>query len=146
MQKSVLLLYTNNEISESVHFSSVAQSCLPLCNCLDYSTPGFPVHHQLLELAQNHGHWVGDAIQPSHSLLSPSSPALNLSRHQGLFQWVSSLQQVLLWPYLCYDHEKNHKSAETKFHHFLRKISSIIKSYPCVTFTNNKKFGDSRFC
>ena len=58
------------------------------------STLGFPVHHQLLELAQTLVHWVGDAIQPSHPLSSPSPPALNLSQHQGLFQWVSSSHQV----------------------------------------------------
>ena len=61
---------------------------------MDCSTPGFPVYHQLLELAQTHVHWVGDAIQPSHPLSSPSPPAFNLSQHQGLFQWVSSLDQV----------------------------------------------------
>ena len=61
---------------------------------MDYSTPGFPVHHQLSELAQTHVHRVGDAIQPSHPLSSPSPPALNLSQHQGLFQGVSSLHQV----------------------------------------------------
>ena len=61
---------------------------------MDYSTSGFPVHHQLPELAQTHVHWVGYAIQPSHPLLSPSPPALNLSQHQGLFQWVSSSHQV----------------------------------------------------
>ena len=72
-------------------FSSVAQSCPTLCNCMDYSTPGFPVHHQLLELAQVHVHRVCDAIQPFHRLLSPS--AFNLSQHQGLFQWVSSSHQ-----------------------------------------------------
>ena len=60
----------------------------------DCSTPGFPVHHQLLELAQTHVHRGGDAIQPSHPLSSPSPPAFNLSQHQGLFQWVSSLHQV----------------------------------------------------
>ena len=60
-------------------------------NC---STPGFPVHHQLLELAQTHIHWVSDAIQPSHPLLSPSLPALSLPQHQSLFQWVSSSHQV----------------------------------------------------
>ena len=60
---------------------------------MEYSTPGFPVHHQLLELAQSHVHWVGDAIQPSHPLLSPSPPAFNLSQHQGLFKWVSSSHQ-----------------------------------------------------
>ena len=61
---------------------------------MDCSTPGFPVHYQLLELAQTHVHWVSNAIQPFHSLLSPSPPAVNLSQHQGLFQWVSSLDQV----------------------------------------------------
>ena len=58
------------------------------------STPGFPVLHHLLELAQTHVHWVGDAIQPLHPLLSPSPSAFNLSQHQGLFQWVSSSHQV----------------------------------------------------
>ena len=77
-----------------VQFSSVAQSCLTLCNTMDCSMPGFPVHHQLLELTQAHVHWVGDGIQPSHPLSSPSPPAFNLSQHQGLFQWVSSLHQV----------------------------------------------------
>ena len=60
----------------------------------DCSTPGFPVHHQLPELAQTHVHWVGDAIQPSQPLLSTSPPAFNLSQHQGLLQWVSSSHQV----------------------------------------------------
>ena len=61
---------------------------------MDCSTPGFPVHHQLPEFTQNHVHRVGDAIQPSHPPLSPSSPAYSLSQHQGLFQWVSSSHQV----------------------------------------------------
>ena len=71
-------------------FSSAAQSCPTLCNPMDCSTPGFPVHHQLLELPQTHVHQVGDAIQPSLPLSSPSPPAFNLTQHQGLFQWVSS--------------------------------------------------------
>ena len=65
-----------------------------LCDPMNCSTPGFPVLHCLLELAQTHVCWVGDAIQPSHPLSSPSPPALNLSQHQGLFQWVSSSHQV----------------------------------------------------
>ena len=69
--------------------SSVALSCLTLCDPMDCSTPGLPVHQQLPEPAQILVHWVGDAIQPSHSLPSPSPPAFNLSQHQGLFQWVS---------------------------------------------------------
>ena len=79
----------------SVQFSSVAQSCLTLCDPMDCSTPGLPVRHQLLEFTQTHVHWDGDAIQPSHPLLSPSPPSFNLSQHQGLFKWVSSLHQ---WP------------------------------------------------
>ena len=70
----------------SVQFSSVAQSCLTLCDPIDCSMPGFPVHHQLPELAQTHVHLVGDAIQPSHPLLAPSPHAFNLPQHQGLFQ------------------------------------------------------------
>ena len=77
-----------------IQFSSVSQLCLTLCDPMNCSTRGLPVHHQLPEFTQTHVHWVGDAIQPSHSLLSPSSPALNLSHHQGLFKWVSSLHQV----------------------------------------------------
>ena len=75
-------------------FSSVAQSCLTLCDLMDCSTPGLPVHHQLSELAPTHVLRVGDAFQPSHPLSSPSPPALNLSQHQGLFRWVSSSHQV----------------------------------------------------
>jgi len=75
-------------------FTSIAQSCPTLFDPMDGSMPGFPVHHQISELAQTHVHWVGDAIQPSHPLSSPSPPALNLSHHQGLFQWVSSSHQV----------------------------------------------------
>ena len=75
-------------------FSSVAQSCLTLCDPMNRSTSGLPVHHQLPQFTQTHVHWVGDAIQPSHPLSSSSPPALNLSQHQGLFQWVSSLHEV----------------------------------------------------
>ena len=67
-------------------FSSVVQSCPTLCDPVGCSMPGFPVHHQVLELAQTHVHRVGNAIQPSHPLPSPSLPAFNLSQHQGLFQ------------------------------------------------------------
>ena len=75
-------------------FSSVTQSCLTLCDRIDCSTPGFPVHHQLLKLTQIHVHWVGDAIHPSHPLSSPSPPASSHSQHQGLFKWVSSSHQM----------------------------------------------------
>ena len=70
----------------SVQFSSVAQSCPTLCDPMNCSTPGFPVHHQLPEFTQTHIHRVGDAIQPSHPLSYPSPPAPNPSQHQGLFQ------------------------------------------------------------
>ena len=80
--------------TSSVQFSSVAQLCLTLCDPMNSSTPGLPVHHQLQESTQIQVHRVGDAIQPSHPLSSPSPPALNLSQHQGLFQWVSSSHQV----------------------------------------------------
>ena len=75
-------------------FSSVAQSCLTLCNPMNCSTPGLPVHHQLPEFTQTHVHRVSDAIQPSHSLLSPSPPVHNPSQHQGLFQWVNYSHEV----------------------------------------------------
>ena len=74
----------------SVQFISVTQSCPTLRSPMDCTTPGFPVRHQLPELTQTHVHRVGDAIQPSHPLLSPSPPIFNLSQHQGLFQLVSS--------------------------------------------------------
>ena len=70
----------------SVQFNSVTQSCPTLCDPMDCSMPDLPVHHQLLQLTQIHVHQVGDAIQPSHPLSSPSPPTLNLSQHQGLFK------------------------------------------------------------
>ena len=73
---------------------SVPQSHLTLCNPMDYATPGSPVLHHLPEFAQTHVHWVGDAIQPSHPLLSPSLPAFKFSQHQSPLQWVSSSHQV----------------------------------------------------
>ena len=75
-------------------FSSVVQSCPTLCDPMNHSTPGLPVHHQFPESTQTHVHRVSDAIQPSHPLSSPSPPALNPSQHQGLFKWVSSSHQV----------------------------------------------------
>ena len=98
------------EISEwsdaRVQFSSVAQSCPTLCDPMNHSTPGLPVHHQLLEFTQTHVYQVGDVIQPSHPLSSPSPPASNPSQHQSLpmsqlFTWigqsigVSALTSVL---------------------------------------------------
>ena len=76
-------------------FRSVAQSCSTLWDPMDGSTPGFPIHHQLLELTQTHVHRVSDAIQPSHPLSSPSPPAFNLCQHQGFFQMS---QNHIKWP------------------------------------------------
>ena len=90
--KSINSLALSFQTLTSIHqFSSVAHLCPTLCNPMDYSMPGLPVYHQLLEFTQTH---VSDAIQPSHSLSSLSLPTFNHSQHQGLFQWVSSLHQV----------------------------------------------------
>ena len=77
-----------------LQFSSVTQSFPTVCDPMNWSTPDLPVHHKLPEFTQTHVHQVGDAIQPSHPLLSPSPPAPNPSKHQGLFQWVNSSHQV----------------------------------------------------
>ena len=90
IKRSVL----ERQLCLSVQFSSVTQSCPTLCDPVDRSTPGLPVHHQLLEFTQTHVHWVGDAIQVSYPLSSPSPPAFNVSQHQSLFKWVSSSHQV----------------------------------------------------
>ena len=84
----------NTKFLWNYQFSSVAQSCLALCDSINHSTSGLPGHHQLPEFTQIHVHRVGDAIQPSHPLMSPSPPALNPSQHQGFFQWVNSSHQV----------------------------------------------------
>ena len=86
--------HTVEHLFSSVQFSSVAQSCPTLCDPMNRSTPGLPVHHQLPEFTQTHVHQVGDAIQPSNPLSSPSPPAPNPSQHQGLFQWGNSLHEV----------------------------------------------------
>ncbi|CAN0420192.1 unnamed protein product [Rangifer tarandus platyrhynchus] len=81
------LLFISHMMNNKVQFSPVRSlSPIQLCDPMDCSTPGFPVHHQLLELAQIHVHRVGDAIQPSHPLSSPSPPAFSHSQHQGLFK------------------------------------------------------------
>ena len=94
MSDSMWMITQTSYLGHSVQFISVSQLCLTFCDPTDCSMPCFPVHHQLPELAQTHIHWVSDAIQPSHPLLSPSPPAFNLSQLQGIFKWVSSLHQV----------------------------------------------------
>ena len=88
------LSHQGSRLVISVQFSSVAQSCPTLGDPMNHSMTGLPVHHQLLEFTQTHGHRVSDAIQPSHHLSSPSPPAPNSSQHQGLFQWVNSSHEV----------------------------------------------------
>ena len=93
--KSLLQHHSSKaSILDSVQFTSVTQSCLTLCNPINCSMPGVPVHHQLLEFTQTQVQRVSDAIQPSHPLSSPSPPAPNLSQHQSLFQWVNSSHEV----------------------------------------------------
>ena len=84
---------------------SVVQLFLTLCDPMDCSMSGFPVHHQLPEFIQTHVHWVGDTILPSRPLSSPSPPALNLSQHQGLFQWTGSSHQVAKVSELQLEHQ-----------------------------------------
>ena len=89
----VILEWGNCKICPD-QYSSVTQSCPTLCDPVNRRTPGLPIHHQLPEFTQTHVHRVGNAIQPSHPLLSPSPPAPNPSQHQGLFQWVNSSHEV----------------------------------------------------
>ena len=89
-----MLKYNCGSLCGGQSVTSVTQSCLTLCDPMNCSTPGLPVHHQLLEFTQTHIHWVGDAIQPSHPLSSPYPPDLNPSQDQSLFQWVNSSHQV----------------------------------------------------
>ena len=102
-------------ILEKICISSVAQSCPTLCNPMDYSIPGFPIHYQLLEPAQTHVHRVGDAIQPPHPLSSPSPPAFNLSQYQGLFQGVSSSHQVAKVLEFQFQHQSFQSILRTDF-------------------------------
>ena len=90
----LIYLFGTGDDKASVQFSSVAQLCLTLCNPMNHSTPGLPVHHQLPEFTQTHVYRVGDAIQPSRPLSSPSPPAPNSSQHKGLFQLVNSSHEV----------------------------------------------------
>ena len=105
-------------------FSSVAQLCLTLCDPMDCSTPGLPVHHQLPEFTQTHVHCVGDTIQPSHPLSTPSPPAFNLSQHQGLFQF-SSLNQMTKVLEFQLQHQSNDYSGLISF-----RIDLLISLLP----------------
>ena len=120
------------QVVPSVQFTSVAQSCLTLWDPMDCSTPGFPVHHQLPELAQTHVHWISDAIQPSHPLSSLSPPAFKLSQNQGLFQWVSSSHQV---------NSKLHREKnERGIYNFTRSVPWYIEYSALDTFISKLFF------
>ena len=110
-----------------LQFSSVAQSCPTLCDPMNRRTPGLPVHHQLLEFTQTHVHQVGDAIQPSHPLSSPSPPAPNPSQHQGLLSLAAAAKSLQLCPTPCH--------AWTVAHQVLLPVGSSRQEYwsglPC---------------
>ena len=108
--------------------SSVAQSSPALCDPMNRSTPGLPVHHQVPESTQTHVHWVGDAIQPSHPPSSPSPPALSLSQYQGLFKWVSFSHQVakVLEFHECMnDHLLRHATHCSTTHQVFSRTASL---------------------
>ena len=92
--KQIYLKRQSMVLGQFINISSVTHSCPTLCNPMNRSMPGLPVHHQILESTQTHVHRVGDANQPSHPLSFPFPPAPSPSQHQGLFQWVNSLHEV----------------------------------------------------
>ena len=110
----IIILPSTQDCCSVQSLRSITQSCSTLYNPTDCSMPGFPGHHQLLELAQTHVHRVGGAIQPSHPLSSPS-PAFNLSQQQGLFQWVSSAHQVAIVLEFQLQHESFQWICRTDF-------------------------------
>ena len=119
-------------------FSSITQSCLTLCDPLACSTPGLHVHHKLPEPTQTQVYWVGDAIQPSHPLSSPS-PAFNLSRHQGLFQRVSSLHQVAKVLEFQLQHQSFQWIFRTDF------LEDGLTGYPCRPRDSQESSPTSQF-
>ena len=123
----------------SVQFSLVAQSCLIICDHMDCSMPGLPVHHQLPEFTRTHFHWVGDAIQTSHPLWSLSSPTFNVSQHQSPFQWVSSSH----WVAKVLEFQLQHKSFQCIFRNdFLQ--DGLVGS-PCCPRDSQESFPTPQF-
>ena len=112
-------------VNVSDQFSSVTQLCPTLWDSMDCSTPGFPVHHQLPELAQTHDHQVSDAIKPSHLLSSPSPPAFSISQDQSQFQWVSSLHQLAKVVEFWLQHQSFQWIFRTDF------LSDWLVGFPC---------------
>ena len=125
--------------------SSVSQLCATLCDPVDCSTPGLPVHHQLPEFAQTHVHWVGDGIQPSHPLSSPSPPTFNLSQHQGLLRWVSSSHQVAKVLEFQLQHQSFQWTFRTDFFRInwvdLLAVQGTLKSLLHTTVQKHQFFG-----
>ena len=120
--------------TQSVQFSRSLQ-CLTFCNFMNYNTPGFPVSHQLPELAQTHVHRVRDTIHQSHPLLPPSPPAFNLSQHQDLFQQASSSHQVAKGLEL----QLQDQSFQSTFNWFplgLTGLISLLSKGPSRVFSN----------
>ena len=120
-----------------MQLSSVSQLCPTLCNPMDCSTPGLPVHHQLPELAQTLVYWVGDSIQPSHPLSSPSSPAFNLSQHRGLFKWISSSHQVAK----VFKFQPQHQSIQWIFRTYF--LEDWLVWFPCSP-RNSQVFSNTK--
>ena len=121
---SLVYSATVSKQSYRLHGSVQLLSHVRFCDHMNHSTPGLPVHHQLPEFTQTHVHWVADAIQPFHPLSSPSPPAINLSQHQGLFKWVSSLHQVAKVLEFQLQYQSLHKAT-------------IKQSYCCLFIINH---------
>ena len=129
---------------EQYCISSVDQSCLTLHYPMDCRMPGFPVHHQLPESAQTHVHQVGDAIQPSHPLLSPSPPALNFSQHQGLFQSVIHIRRPKYWNFSFSISPSNQYSGliSSRIGWLdLLAVKELSRSFPNTTVWKHQFFG-----
>ena len=110
-----------------------------LCNSMDCSMPGLPVHHQLQKFTQTHVHWVGDAIQPSHLLSSPSPPAFNLSQHQGLFKWVTSSHQMAKISEFQLQHQSFQWIFRTDF------LLNGLVGFPCNPRDSQESFPTPQF-
>ena len=115
------------------------QLCTTLCNHMDCSTPGFPVHHQLPELTQTHVHWVGDAIQQSHPLSSPSPPAFNIAQHQGLFQSVLHIRWPNYWSFSFSISSSDEYSELTSFRIDWFDLLAVQGTLKCLLPQHNSK-------